>query len=79
MGESRDKVLVDLADAVVSASVRTVERLEDDGIDMGEAIRLVVRVLANVTETELAQRSDPGRGRSAWSESPDDRELGGES
>lgn len=80
MSDSREQILVDLIDRVLSEAARSVERLEDAGVDGSEAIRVVRTALANaqVTEAALARRSAEGR-RGTASDAPDDRELGGES
>jgi hypothetical protein len=39
---SRDQILVDMTAAMMSEAIRTVVRLEKDGIDSAEAIRMVV-------------------------------------
>jgi hypothetical protein len=81
MSRSRDQILLDLTERVLSEAIRSVGRLEDDGVDGSEAIRLVRDALANadITEAELARRSLDGRRRSMSRDAPDDRELGGES
>jgi hypothetical protein len=77
---SRDQILVDMTAAMMSEAIRTVVRLEKDGIDSAEAIRMVVGALTEltVTEDELARRLLEERSRPEAKEPPDDRELGGQ-
>ncbi len=80
MSSSRDQILVDLTARVLSEATRAVIRLENDGIDGSEAIRMVRNGLAELTlsETELAERLIEERRRSELEDAPDDRELGGQ-
>jgi hypothetical protein len=76
----RDQILADLTAQVLTEATRTVVRLENDGVDGNEAIRMVHAALADVaiTETELAQGLNLERRRSDVEDAPDARELGGQ-
>jgi hypothetical protein len=80
MDGSRKQILADLAGTVMAAAVRSVERLESDGVDRGEAIRQVQAALARtgVSEAELVAWLTQDQRGSVTEEAPDDRELGGE-
>jgi hypothetical protein len=55
-------------------------RLENDGIDGGEAIRMVIGALTALTlpEADFAQRLIEERSRPQAEDAPSDRELGGQ-
>lgn len=80
MTGTRDQMLVDLRERVLSEATRTIVRLENDGIDAREAIREVQAALATLalTEADLAPRLTEERRRSGIEDAPDDRELGGQ-
>ena len=80
MTGSREQILVDMTAAVMSEAIRTVVRLENDGIDGSEAIRMVVGALTELTlpEADLALRLMDERSRPQVDDAPNDRELGGQ-
>lgn len=77
---AREQIVVDLTDRVMSEAIRAVVRLENDGIDTSEAIRVVRAALGKlpIADTELAQLIDLERDRAKREDAPDDRELGGQ-
>lgn len=80
MTSERRQILDDLTARVLSDATRTVVRLENDGMDGNEAIRIVHLALAELMagETGLAQRLIDERRRSALEDAPDGPELGGQ-
>jgi hypothetical protein len=70
----------DLQERVMSEAIRAIVRLENDGIDANEAIRIVRAALTElpVNDTALARLLDRERGRAEIEDAPDDRELGGQ-
>ncbi|HEV8280516.1 MAG TPA: hypothetical protein VGQ02_01550 [Candidatus Limnocylindrales bacterium] len=72
--------MVDLTDRVMSEAIRAMVRLENDGIEANEAIRVVRAALSElaIADTELAQLIDLERDRAKREDAPDDRELGGQ-
>ena len=76
----REQIVADLQERVVSEAIRAIVRLENDGIDAHEAIRMVRAALTElpVDHTDLARRLDRERGRADIEDAPDDRELGGQ-
>ena len=80
MTSTRDQILVDLIARVLAEATRAVVRLENDGIDGHEAIRIVRAALTDLTvsETTLARRLTKERRRSQLEDAPDGRELGGQ-
>jgi len=77
---AREQIVVDLTDRVMSEAIRAVVRLENDGIDANEAIRMVRAALSElpVVDTDLARLLDLERARAEREDAPDDRELGGQ-
>jgi hypothetical protein len=77
---ARDQVVVDLTERVMSEAIRAVVRLENDGADANEAIRMVRAALTElrVVDTDLARLLDLERDRAEREDAPDDRELGGQ-
>jgi hypothetical protein len=77
---AREQIVVDLTDRVMSEAIRAVVRLENDGIDTNEAIRVVRAALSklSIADTELAQLIDLERDRAKREDPPEDRELGGQ-
>lgn len=77
---AREQIVVDLTDRVMSEAIRAVVRLENDGIEANEAIRVVWAALSElaIADTELAQLIDLERDRAKREDAPDDRELGGQ-
>jgi hypothetical protein len=80
LDSTRDQIIVDLTERVMSEAIRAVVRLENDGVDANEAIRLVQAALSelSVADTELARLLDTERDRAQREDAPDDRELGGQ-
>lgn len=72
--------MVDMTAGVMSEAIRTVVRLENDGIDGNEAIRMVVGALTELTaaEADLVDRLLEERSRPPVEDAPTDRELGGQ-
>jgi hypothetical protein len=72
--------VVDLQERVVAEAIRAIVRLENDGIDASEAIRMVRAALTElpVDDIDLARLLDRERGRAGIEDAPDDRELGGQ-
>jgi hypothetical protein len=77
---ARDQIVVDLTERVMSEAIRAVVRLENDGADAHEAIRMVRAALSEVlvADTDLARLLDLERDRAKREDAPDDRELGGQ-
>jgi hypothetical protein len=77
---SRGQIVVDLQARVASEAIRAIVRLESDGIDANEAIRMVRAALTElpVDDADLARRLERERGRADTEDAPDDRELGGQ-
>jgi hypothetical protein len=77
---AREQIVADLTDRVMSEAIRAVVRLENDGIEANEAIRVVRAALSElaIADTELAQLIDLERDRAKREDAPDDRELGGQ-
>jgi hypothetical protein len=77
---SREQIVVDLTERVLSEAVQAIVRLENDGIDASEAIRTVRAALIElpIADADLAGRLDQERGRAELEDAPDDRELGGQ-
>ena len=80
MTGSRDQILVDMTAGVVSEATRAVVRLENDGIDGSEAIRMVAGALSELTlpKARLVLRLIEERSRPQVDDAPNDRELGGQ-
>jgi hypothetical protein len=80
MTASREQILVDMTAGVMSEATRTVVRLENDGIDGSEAIRMVVGALTALTlqDADLVLRLMDERSRPQVDDGPNDRELGGQ-
>jgi hypothetical protein len=72
--------VADLTDHVVSEAIRAIVRLENDGINANEAIRMVRVALSElpIVDTDLARLLDLERARAELEDAPDDRELGGQ-
>jgi hypothetical protein len=77
---ARDQVVVDLSERVMVEAIRAVVRLENDGIDTNEAIRMVRAALSElpIVGTDLVLLLDLERARAELEDAPDDRELGGQ-
>jgi hypothetical protein len=77
---AREQIVVDLTDRVMSEAIRAVVRLENDGVDANEAIRIVRATLSELplADTDLARVLDLERARADLEDAPDDRELGGQ-
>jgi hypothetical protein len=73
-------MVVDLSERVMSEAIRAVVRLENDGIDAKEAIRIVRAALSAlpVVDADLTRLLDLERARAELEDAPDDRELGGQ-
>jgi hypothetical protein len=80
MTGAREQIVVDLTARVMSEAIRAVVRLENDGIDANEALRMVQAALSElpVADTSLARMLAQERGRAEREDAPDDRELGGQ-
>lgn len=77
---SRGQIVIDLQRRVVTEAIRAIVRLENEGIDASEAIRMVRAALRKlpVDDAVLARQLDRERGRADVEDAPDDRELGGQ-
>lgn len=76
----REQIVADLTARVMSEATRAVVRLENDGIDANEAIRMVQAALSElpVADDALARLLAQERARAEREDAPDDRELGGQ-